>query len=676
MPEKIPVERDQRRRGDAELEVYRNLVEPAKTFKEGFGVSSVLGAFFCGFLMVPGAIYLQLMVGQSMGPAATWVTVILFMEVGRRALKKMDQAQVVILLMVAGTMVGTVGYFGDLIWRSFLTTSPAAHDAGLVGQFPRWWIPPPESLALSERTFLHAHWLVPVGLMILLAILGAVNMYCMGYIFFRLTSDIEGLPFPLASVSALGAMALVEGESGERSTRWTVFCTGAMIGVAFGVIYILVPTVTGVIFAKPLTLLPLPWLELTPLTQRILPAVAFGVVLELGLVIMGMVLPFWAVMGTAAAILLTMLLNPVLLHFGILHTWQPGMDTVNTTYANSMDFWWSASLGVMLGLALVSLIQTSISLARARKRQLGEASLGTGASGRLSPTGLPEGRGDFSIWTAIGLYVFCSLIIVGLCWLLLPNFRHMIWLLIIVVFVYNPLISYVSARILGIAGQPLEIPSVREGMFILSGYRGVDIWAAPIPITNYGMQAQQFRTMELLGVRFWSVVKARVLVIPLLILVSFIFWSYIWRSAPIPSGAFPYVQKTWELNSRNSILMFSATTGEEGSQTMFQKAFRWEYLAVGGGACVLAFGLMSWLRLPIMAIYGFVRGIGGIPHTFVLEVVGALIARFYLHKRFGKKKFLQAAPVLMAGYFTGTGLIGMLGAAIALISKAVSKGVF
>ena len=37
-----------------------------------------------------------------MGPAATWVTVILFMEVARRALRKMNQAQIVILSVGTG----------------------------------------------------------------------------------------------------------------------------------------------------------------------------------------------------------------------------------------------------------------------------------------------------------------------------------------------------------------------------------------------------------------------------------------------------------------------------------------------------------------------------------------------------------------------------------------------
>ena len=655
---------DTRRSGDAELEEYRTLMEPSRTFRDGFDTSSVIGALFCGFLMVPGAIYLQLIIGQSMGPAATWVTVILFMEVGRRALKKFDQAQVVVLLMVAGTMVGGVGYFGELVWRAYLTTSQASQDAGLVGQFPDWWIPPPDSPALAERTFLHSDWLVPVGIMVVLTVIGAINAYCMGYVFFRLTSDVEELPYPMAPVDAMGTLALCEGEAGESTSRWTVFTTGAMIGVGFGIVNVLIPTVTGAIFDEPIMLLPLPWLEMTPLTQSLLPAVAFGAVLELGLVFVGMVLPFWAVMGTAAAVLLTMMLNPLLYHIGVLHTWQPGMDTVNTMYANSLDFWWSAGMGVMLGLAAVSIFQTVTSLRRARRNK------------RSFSSDLPEGRGDFKIRYAIGIYVVNSLIILVLCWVLLPGFRHMMWLMVIIVFVYNPLISYVSARILGIAGQPFDVPFVKEGMFVLSGYKGADIWAAPVPVANYGLQAQQFRTMELLGVKFWSLAKAHLLTIPLLLIVSLIFWSYIWHSDAIPSSTFPFAQKTWELNARNTMLMFSATTGEVGGQSMFEQAFNVWYLSAGALLCIIAFGAMSWLQLPTMAIYGFVRGLGGIPHLFVLEIIGALIARFVLYKRFGKQNFLRMAPVLLAGYFTGMGLVGMLGAAFALIANAVSKGVF
>ena len=44
---------------------------------------------------------------------------------------------------------------------------------------------------------------------------------------------------------------------------------------------------------------------------------------------------------------------------------------------------------------------------------------------------------------------------------------------------------------------------------------------------------------------------------------------------------------------------------------------------------------------------------------------------FYFHKKYGTKRFLQIAPVLLAGYVTGVGLMAMLGVAFALIAKAV-----
>jgi len=73
-----------------------------------------------------------------------------------------------------------------------------------------------------------------------------------------------------------------------------------------------------------------------------------------------------------------------------------------------------------------------------------------------------------------------------------------------------------------------------------------------------------------------------------------------------------------------------------------------------------------------MFVYGFVRGIGTSCHGFVLEIVGALIARFYLQRKYGREKVLRVLPVVMAGYLVGEGLVGMGCVAITLISKAIS----
>ena len=79
------------------------------------------------------------------------------------------------------------------------------------------------------------------------------------------------------------------------------------------------------------------------------------------------------------------------------------------------------------------------------------------------------------------------------------------------------------------------------------------------------------------------------------------------------------------------------------------------------------------MRLPVSLIYGFVRGLSALPHLLIPEMAGALLARYVLEKRFGQRTWRQYAPVLLAGYACGMGLIGMSAVAIALISKSVTQ---
>ena len=76
---------------------------------------------------------------------------------------------------------------------------------------------------------------------------------------------------------------------------------------------------------------------------------------------------------------------------------------------------------------------------------------------------------------------------------------------------------------------------------------------------------------------------------------------------------------------------------------------------------------------PVMLIYGIVRGLGTMPHFILPEIVGALAAKFYFHKRFGRQQWRLYATVLMAGFACGMGLIGMFSVAIAMISKSVTQ---
>ena len=54
-------------------------------FQDGFTIRTVIGALFVGLIMMPGAMYLGLVAGGTLGPASQWVTVVLFAEIARRS---------------------------------------------------------------------------------------------------------------------------------------------------------------------------------------------------------------------------------------------------------------------------------------------------------------------------------------------------------------------------------------------------------------------------------------------------------------------------------------------------------------------------------------------------------------------------------------------------------------
>ena len=69
--------------------------------------------------------------------------------------------------------------------------------------------------------------------------------------------------------------------------------------------------------------------------------------------------------------------------------------------------------------------------------------------------------------------------------------------------------------------------------------------------------------------------------------------------------------------------------------------------------------------------HGIVGGIGADPGSMIARLLGAIIGRFYMIKRFGMRRWYMFNPVLAAGFACGVGLIGMGTVAIALVSKAV-----
>jgi len=544
-----------------ELEEYRNLMEVPSEFEEGFTVKTIIGVLFVSFIMVPGNMYLSLMIGGSLGAAAEWVTIILFAEISKRSFVTLKRQEVYLLFYVSASLIAAeTGAFEGLLYAQYLVQSPAAQQFGIAELIPTWVAPQPTSEAVISRTFLHEDWFLPIVLMVSGMIISRISWFTMGYTLFRLNSDYERLPFPLAPVNAMGATALAETTQGVESWRWRVFSAGAMIGLVFGTIYVALPAITGALLTEPIQLIPIPFVDFTQVTGNFIPATPLGFTAHIGVIFAGMIIPFWGVVGTFIGVVASSIANPILYHTGHLTLWTQGMGSIDTFFMNQMDFWLSFGFGTTLAISLIGLYQVYESV-RAKKAEQREAGPLADKPRGLGP--VPPGRGDFSIWAALALYAGATGMLIFIAYLLLPEFAQFFWFFIFFGAIFTPFQSFVNARLVGMVGQTVEIPFVREAMILLSGYRGVEIWFVPFPLGNYGAYTQKFREIELTGTKFTSIVKAEVFMVPIILFTSFMYGSYIWKLAPIPSASYPYAQKMWRLRALQQCLWYTGTMKSE-----------------------------------------------------------------------------------------------------------------
>ncbi len=649
---------------DKELEQFRALLEVPDTFEEGFNVTSLLGTLFVALVMVPGALYMELVAGTGIGGAAQWVTVLLFVEVAKRANAKLSRAQLFILFYMSGMIMGR-SVIGTPLYTQFLVRSDAAVSTGVAALIPTWVAP--ANLNELPRTFLTKAWMPFIGLMLFREIMSRLDSAILGYGLFRLTSDIERLPFPMAPVGAQGILAVseqVEGsaKSAGSNVRWRMFCIGCGVGMIFGLVYMALPTLTGAFFGKPLMMFKIPFADFTPYTQDFLPSTATGYSFDLGNVVLGMALPYFSMLGSFIGLIFTFIMNPILYAHGIMQTWERGDTTVLTLFANNVDFYFSFQIGVALAIACYGIYASITTIRRNRGNKKEED-----RERRIAE--ISKKRGHLPGWLIFATYsVTCSSYIL-LAGYLIDWHPGVMAVLFFFGFLYTPLISYVTARLEGLAGQVIEIPFITELAFILSGYTGVKIWFLPIPKSNYGIQVVNYKQAELLGCKFGSIWRAQFFLFPVIILSTVFFSSFIWGLAEIPSAVYPFTTEIWDLTAKNTCLLYSATLGE---YSQFKEALGFGRFFSGFASAAVLMSVLGWFGAPTMLFFGMVRGLGQTaPHSVIPNFIGALIGKFYFEKKYGRE-WRKMIPVVSSGFFVGTGLVSILSVGFVFLSKAVS----
>lgn len=559
----------------AEVDEYRDLLQAPDRFDEGFTIRTIIGVLFISLIMTPGEMFLGLYAGIDIGVAAQWVTVILFLEISKRSFTSLKRQEIYLLVYVASALVSREeGAFLDLLWRQYFVRSEYAEQFGISRILPWWWAPSPDSEAIAERTFIHRDWLAPILLLVIGTIMGRIAWFTSGYLLFRLTSDREQLPFPTAPMSALSAMALAEDSGSERETwKWPVFSIGSVIGASFGAIYVGIPVVTE-LWGSKVTILPIPFWDLTPYFGNILQATPLGITTSLGAIFAGLFMPFWSVIGSFAGVMLHTAISPFLYAWGYLPRWEVGMDTIQTSIVTGIDFWRAFAIGITIAVTIVSFHQL-FSTGREKQAELREKLKLQGAdqSGTCKHSDCHRpaevrgyclkhlGRGDFNVWVCASLFCVAAIYPIVLAKTLFPTLvsTGLLVLFVLIAFVWAPIMSFVSARLDGLVGRNVSIPYVEDAIRFMTGFRGVEIWFVPFPARNFGGHAEGFRVVELTGMRFTSLLKAELFMLPIVFGVSLMYWTFLWRLAPIPSESYPYAQIFWPLRAFDQALVLSST---------------------------------------------------------------------------------------------------------------------
>jgi hypothetical protein len=647
---------------DKELKEYRDVMKPpdAQEFEDGFNWKAVAGAMFLGFIVNPATDYLSLVVGgdASIGKAMKWVLIILFSEIAKRSFSKLKTQELYVLHYMVGAAMADP--FSGYLFKQFVVQSEYVQGLGL--DLPHWAFPSAESIQEAGRTLFSMAWLPIIAITIFSVIVSRIDNYGLGYVLYRLASDVEKLPFPFAPMNAAGIVALSEGNDDKEKWRQRCFAIGGMLGAVWGIVYICVPVITQAILPKRIELIPLIFIDFTPQVSSILPAVPFNLVLNFGAFLTGMIVPWWGVVGSFVGLLITWIANPLLQKNGVLSTWEPEMSFIDTTFVNNTDFYLSFGIGLTLAVTFSKLILSgSLTLKNLfikpkdadKVQQVGW--LDSIKDGWRILITNNKARGDFSIFGALGIYLGSTFSWIFLGTFLITGYPWEI--LTFYAIVYTPIISYATAKLEGVCGQAVNIPYLKEMTILFTGHKGADIWFAPMPIQNLGDETVGFRVLELTGTKIISQVKTLLLTVPIVIIASFLTSEILWNMAPIPSSAYPYTEMMWELNLRNYCLILTSTL-EGGSQ--FLEAIHPKYTLWGLIAGGVTFATLNIMNLPIMLVFGAVWGLGqSNPGALFCTMAGACVSKFYFKRKY-KDMWLKYMMVVMAGFGCGLGVTSMI----------------
>ncbi|MEM2049967.1 MAG: OPT/YSL family transporter [Thermoproteota archaeon] len=613
-----------------------NSLQYDQEFKAGFSSITLITIFYGALVLVPIVIFSSLYVGASIGGAAPYIMIIIITQMAVLLGRKPFTKQEVLVAYVATSVSAT--YTGMGIYAIFNTYMRSAPGIKIAKYIPEWAAVQLTSPAFIQRTLLHPDWIPFIMVDIISTILWQLANMSLGLLAGHLYHDVEKLTFPMAIVGSEAVITLSEREQ-KRIRYFTLFL---IPGVALSILIYGLPMISGAITRRAgITLVPIPWVDLTRLADSALPGSAFGISTDPLVFAIGFIVPFNICFAMlVGAVTVSLIGNSVLYSAGLLPRVFRGMSiTMNFTYSY-LDFWASPMIGLTIAAALIPLLFHREAL-----------------SGFLSSfkglTASQRSMGYVSPIRLLVIYAACSFGTVLLTIYLCPDFMPYFIIATVMGVIWPFIFVMAQARGMAVSGISLNIPYVWEGILGVLPYDKVDIWFAPLytsrtvglgsPTAEWsGIYVMARRTQTKIS----SIIKAWFIAIPITRVMTWLFTSAFWTLAPIPSTFYPFTAQTWPMNASITDLYMSKT---------FTTALNTLWI-VGG---VLIGGLIyittSFLKFPNF-LMGFVLGASGYVPITISIFIGALFNRFLL-SRFMREKWNEYKNVAVAGLTCGEGIV-------------------
>jgi len=616
----------------------------------------MLAILITSLIFMPLSLYIQLASGIASIPAVAIIMVILFTEIGRLLGSPFTKQEIFIIYEMSALAASATCYLAQ-VFKSYLMTSPLAWSFKVNGvplplAIPSWYAPPHDSIAYKLRTFFHRDWLIPLivvniqaGLFYYLVELSLTMLLAHLYI------EVEPLPFPFASIDAAVITTLTE-RNAEDLRRFVMFLYPGMI---WGAILYLIPVLTGI------TIVPLPWVDFTPLTAPYLPGAPLGLATDMVAYVGGFFIPLH--------IATTMLIGSVAvwvvgnyLTLTAFRSYFPewvseyyqGMNIMNIWQRASLRIWIVPQIACTLAVSIAALVFSARYVVRAFTSLLRVAEA-------RSRTGYP------SLWTLLAMYFAGSIGSVILFHVLVPDYP--LWLAVTLSVGVSFLNALISTRSIGETGYVISIPYEWYATLYLIDYRKIDAWLiSPViggmPSAEGGSPYWAFmvKVGYLTQTRPMDVIKALVYTIIIYNLMSFVWMEFFWRLAPIPSAAYPYALASWPVQLINQVVWITRQIRLSSQQFITPFIFML-VLSLAGRILVAKF------RIPFSPV-ALVTGMNMIPPYVIPVFIGSLLGRFLFPRFFGKEEWERRRAIIAAGIASGEGIVAGIGIALLLLSKA------